>query len=253
MSERTMHRRAALELVGAVGVLVGCGSVTANSAAGGNGAGSGGNGGGSGGAAGTGGSTGSGAACKAIPAETEGPYPDKTGMLANATFERQDIREGRAGLPLALKLRVVSASQACAAVAGALVMVWHCDADGHYSEYSQMGYDGSGKTFLRGYQKTDASGQVTFTTIFPGWYAGRATHIHVEVYQNGNSLRATQLAFPEDYAKQVFSHDPYAARGNNPTTNAGDMVFGDGVADELATMSGDPASAATAAPTITIP
>jgi hypothetical protein len=40
------------------------------------------------------------------------------------------------------------------------------------------------QTFLRGIQTTNSDGNVTFTTIYPGWYQGRATHIHVEVTIN---------------------------------------------------------------------
>src|SRR6266852_7312953 len=73
----------------------------------------------------------------------------------------------------------------CSPVTNASVEVWQCDATGNYSEYSQPGYDGTGQTFLRGVQTTDSQGKVTFRTIYPGWYMGRATHIHLEVFVNG--------------------------------------------------------------------
>jgi protocatechuate 3,4-dioxygenase beta subunit len=72
------------------------------------------------------------------------------------------------------------------------------DASGNYSEYAQPGYNGVGQTLLRGLQTTDASGRVTFRTIYPGWYQGRSTHIHVQVFVNGAAIKTTQVAFPEN-------------------------------------------------------
>jgi protocatechuate 3,4-dioxygenase beta subunit len=182
--------------------------------------------------------------CPAIPEETIGPYPDKTGMLTSAAYNRRDITEDRAGLKLDLVLSIVDSNASCAAVAEAQVIVWQCDADGHYSEYSGQpgGYDGSGATFLRGVQTTDASGQVTFRTIYPGWYPGRATHIHVQVFVGGLSRKVTQLAFPEAVNSAVYASGVYAAKGQNPQTNARDTVFADSLQSELASVAGDPSS-----------
>ena len=124
-------------------------------------------------------------ACVATPSETAGPYPDRLGMLGNSAFFRRDVTEGRPGTPLALTLTIVNTASGCTALANASVEIWQCDAAGNYSEYAQPGYDGTGQTFLRGLQTTDAGGQVTFNTVYPGWYAGRATHIHVEVFVGG--------------------------------------------------------------------
>jgi len=180
------------------------------------------------------------AACAVAPTETIGPYPSLTDLV------RSDIREGRSGLPLVLTITVVNAASACSPVAGATVDIWQCDAQGRYSQYAQPGYDGRGDTFLRGIQTTDASGRVTFTTVYPGWYAGRATHIHVEVTVNGRSVKVTQIAFPENVTAAVYGSGVYAAHGQNPTSNAGDMVFSDGVSGELATLSGDTGNGYTA-------
>lgn len=119
--------------------------------------------------------------------------------------------------------------------------VWQCHAEGRYSQYSQPGVNGTSQTFLRGIQTTDANGRVTFTTIYPGWYQGRATHIRVEVTVNGRSVKVTQIAFPESVTAAVYATGVYAAKGQNPTSNTGDMVFADSVASELATVAGDPA------------
>ena len=86
------------------------------------------------------------------------------------------------------------------------------------------------------------AGRVTFTTIYPGWYQGRATHIHVEVSQNGRSVKATQIAFPEDVTAAVYRTGVYASSGQNPTTNARDGIFSDGVSAELVSLAGDTGS-----------
>jgi protocatechuate 3,4-dioxygenase beta subunit len=179
----------------------------------------------------TGGSNASGA-CAVTPTETIGPYPSLT------NFVRSDIREGKTGLPLALTVTVVNANNSCSPVANAAVDIWQCDAQGQYSEYAQPGYNGAGQTFLRGIQTTDASGKVTFTTVFPGWYQGRATHIHVEVKVGGALVKVTQVAFEESVIAAVYATGVYAAKGRNPTSNAGDMVFADSLASEMATITG---------------
>jgi protocatechuate 3,4-dioxygenase beta subunit len=198
---------------------------------------------------GTGGST---ASCGLTAEETAGPYPDKLGLLNTQAFYRSDITEGRSGTALALTLTIVNNRNGCAALADASVEVWQCDASGNYSEYSQPGYNGTGQTFLRGLQITDASGRVTFNTIYPGWYAGRATHIHVQVFVNRAAVKTTQVAFPEDVTRQVYVQGVYASKGQNSTSNAGDMVFADGTSTEMATVSGSPAAGYTAALTIAV-
>lgn len=175
-------------------------------------------------------------ACVVSPSETTGPFPS-----LNQLF-RSDIREGRSGVPLLLGLSVVNVNAACSPVAGANVEIWQCDAEGHYSEYSAGGYDGRAQTFLRGIQTTDAAGRVTFTTVYPGWYQGRATHIHIELKVGGRSVKVTQIAFPESLNAQVYASGVYASRRKNPTSNLGDMVFADSLSSELAVLTGDPAA-----------
>ncbi len=171
-------------------------------------------------------------------------------MIGNQAFYRQDIREGRPGTALTLQLTIVDVRSSCAPVSGAAVEIWQCDADGHYSEYAQPGYNGTGQTFLRGLQVTNASGQVSFLTVYPGWYQGRATHIHVDVTVGGRLVKSTQVAFPEDVSREVYGSGVYAAKGQNPTTNARDNVFSDGTSTEMATLGGSPAGGYTATLTI---
>src|SRR5262249_26009506 len=116
--------------------------------------------------------------CVLIPEETVGPYPLFNDIASAAMYQREDVTEGKTGMPLQLTLNIVDVNNACAPVTTAMVYIWHCDKDGYYSGYAQQGADLRGQTFLRGVQTTDTNGQVTFATIFPGWYQGRATHIH---------------------------------------------------------------------------
>jgi len=197
----------------------------------------------------TGGGTSS-ASCAVTPSETEGPYPDKTGMINNAAYFRRDITEGKSGLPLTLTLTIVNVNNSCGAVSNVDVEIWQCDAAGAYSEYSQPRFNGAGLTFLRGVQTTDANGQVTFTTIYPGWYAGRATHIHVDVFRSGSLVKTTQIAFPEAITSAVYATGEYASKGQNSTTNASDNVFSDGTQYEMATLSGSTTGGYTATLTI---
>src|SRR5262245_60344416 len=185
-------------------------------------------------------------ACAISPTETVGPYPSL------ADFLRSDIREGKAGIPLTLAISVVNVNSSCTPVASATVDVWQCDAEGHYSQYSQPGYNGTGATFLRGIQLTDASGMATFTTVYPGWYQGRATHIHIEILQNGVSRKVTQIAFPESVNAVVYASGIYAARGANPTSNASDGIFADSLSSEMVTITGDPSSGYAASFTVGI-
>ena len=134
----------------------------------------------------SGGSTPSNSTCAVTPSETIGPFPSLTDLF------RSDIRDGKSGTLLTLTIRVVDAGAACAVVSAANVEIWHVDAAGQYSQYGSQ----AARTFLRGIQTTNSMGEVTFTTIYPGWYQGRATHIHVEVTVGGVSKKVTQIAFP---------------------------------------------------------
>jgi protocatechuate 3,4-dioxygenase beta subunit len=183
------------------------------------------------------------AACAVTPGETAGPYPSLTDLF------RSDIRDGRTGTLLTLGVKVVNVNAACAAVANANVEVWHCDSAGNYSEYGSQ----SAQTYLRGIQTTNSNGEVTFTTIYPGWYQGRATHIHLEVTINGVSRKITQIAFPESVNSAVYRTGVYASRGTNPTSNLSDGIFADSLSSELVTPAGDATSGYTASCQIGVP
>jgi len=185
--------------------------------------------------------------CVLIPEETQGPYPLFNDIASAAMYQREDITEGRAGMPLKLTLNIVNVSSACAPITTAMVYVWHCDKDGVYSGYSQQGADTRGQTFLRGVQTTDTNGNVTFATIFPGWYQGRATHIHFRVYLALDLHATSQLAFPTDVETAVYGSALYAARGQNRTSPSQDGIFSDGIQYQVPTMTADAATGGYAA------
>lgn len=178
--------------------------------------------------------------CTVSPSETEGPFPTKI----PANFVRKDIRDGRTGVLMTMNITIKNANASCAALAGAIVDVWHCDKDGYYSEYGGTGMQSvnfQNVDFLRGRQTTDSNGLVSFTSIFPGWYSGRAPHIHVHIYNSaGKSLLVTQIAFPYDVANTVYiTGQSYGyTKGAQDTRNERDNVFSDGFTTELATLSG---------------
>ena len=199
----------------------------------------------------------SGDSCALIPQETQGPFP-LLAILTNAAMVRRDITEGKAGVPLELVLRLQDVNHGCAPIAGAAVYVWHCDRDGAYSGYSS-GANGNhvGETFLRGVQVSDANGELRFTTIYPGWYAGRITHIHFQVYL-ANDLQVTatatsQIAFPQAVRQLVYASAAYP-RGQNTSVAdfAADNVFRDGTSLQMATASGSVAAGYSAALTVGI-
>lgn len=188
--------------------------------------------------------------CTITPSETDGPYPLYTSRGSSIT--RVDITDGKTGLPLNMTITVTDKNNNCAPLAGVVVDIWHCDKDGYYSGYAgQSGYLGTknytGYTFLRGRQTTDSNGQVKFTTIYPGWYVGRMTHIHVQIYTAANSANSngsdsvitTQIAFPDAITQAVYKTSLYSAHGENTLTFATDNVFSDGYSDELCSLSGD--------------
>lgn len=176
-----------------------------------------------------------GSTCTVSPTETEGPYPYVGGEITNP-LNRADVTGGQTGVPLAISFLVVNTNNNCNVVTGARVDIWHCNKDGYYSGYgNQQGLLGTksylGETWLRGYLLTDATGIAKFTTIYPGWYGGRATHIHMEVFVNNVLKKVTQLTFSETISDAVHVSTLYAAHGVNPIRNASDSVFGDSATD----------------------
>lgn len=176
--------------------------------------------------------------CVLIPEETAGPYP--LDLSGSEEFFRSEIAEDHPGVPLTLTLSLVDVDSGCAPISGARVDIWHCDADGVYSGYSQPGNDTVGETFCRGIQLSDANGQVTFQTIYPGWYQGRITHVHFQVFLESGAVATSQIAFPEEITAAVYAVEPYASKGPNTSvvSFSEDNVFSDGTQYQLASVTG---------------
>jgi protocatechuate 3,4-dioxygenase beta subunit len=161
--------------------------------------------------------------CILTPAKTEGPY------FVDERLKRSDIRidpvDGtvQPGVPLALKFVVVSADGDCAPIPGAQVDVWHANPSGLYSDEAQNGT--SGHKYLRGYQLTGADGAAKFVTVFPGWYSGRAIHIHFKIRKDAFEF-TSQLFFDESTIASVMAKSAYSSRGTPDTDNSEDNIYG---------------------------
>lgn len=190
--------------------------------------------------------------CTVSPSETKGPFPIKT----PSQLVLENIKSDRVGVALLINLVIEDKNNNCSPLSGVLVDVWHCDKDGNYSEYGGTSMQPTNYTsvhFLRGRQTTNSKGEVSFISIFPGWYQGRAPHVHVEILSaSGTSLLVTQIAFPETVSSTVYSSENYAAHGQADTSNTKDNVFSDSLADELATLTGNLTDGYTLSKTITV-
>jgi protocatechuate 3,4-dioxygenase beta subunit len=167
--------------------------------------------------------------CVAQPEQTEGPY------FVDKVLERSDIRLDPASrrisegerLTLKFALSRVTPVGACAVLPGAQVDIWHCDSD-----VEDRNTDTRGQQFLRGYQVSDGLGIVRFTTIYPGWYSGRAVHVHFKVRVPGDNGRidefTSQLYFSDELTDRVHRAQPYAAHKGQRLVNSRDMIFREG-------------------------
>ena len=211
---------------------------------------------------GTGSDAGSAGSCTKLPTETAGPYPgdgsNGPDVLTQSGVVRQDITSSFGsmsgsvtGVPLTMRFKVLDVAAGCTPIAGAAMYVWHCDAKGQYSLYSQ---GVTNQNWLRGVQAADADGWVTFTTIFPGCYAGRWPHVHFEVYPTlakanspRNAALTSQLALPQDVCEKVYATSGYGASASNlkGASLQRDMVFRDGWQTQLGTVSGEAGSGLT--------
>lgn len=216
-------------------------------------------------------------ACIADPAETAGPYPgdgtnsssgSTSNVLPQSGIVRSDIRASfigsttvAAGVFLKITLTLVNVSNSCTPLSGYAVYLWHCDQDGNYSLYSAPA-----ESYLRGVLVSDANGQVTFTTIFPGCYSGRYPHMHFEIFASlaaatsgRASLLTSQLAMPRDICSAVYSSGGYSGSANqlSSVTTANDNVFGDNTSAQIAvqtpTMTGNTTDGYVATATVGLP
>ncbi|WP_425254370.1 intradiol ring-cleavage dioxygenase [Janthinobacterium sp. NFX145] len=213
-------------------------------------------------------------ACTVIPEETGGPYPaDGTNthggsiinVLNQTGFVRSDIRASfngatgaAAGVPLTIHLQLLNASGGCASLAGYAVYLWHCDRDGLYSLYSS---GVTAQNYLRGVQETDSAGNLAFTTIFPGCYAGCMPHVHFEVYPSlakaasaSNRIKTSQFTFSMATLNEAYTASGYTASVRNlaQISYASDNVFGDGTSLQMATVTGNATDGYVATLTISV-
>src|SRR5215212_8148039 len=182
--------------------------------------------------------------CVVRPELTIGPY------FVDEQLNRSDIRSNssdhsvKEGVPLTLNINVASVGDnSCTPIEGAQLDVWHCDAQGQYSGVSAQGSDSTGQDFLRGYQLTDANGAVQFQTIYPGWYSGRAVHIHFTIRTQGADSAdyqfTSQFFFDDTLTDQVQALEPYASHGQRDIRNSDDNIFSGGGNQLLLNLQGD--------------
>jgi len=164
-------------------------------------------------------------ALRLTPEQEEGPFYVALEKI------RRDVRLGRPGVPLHLRLHVVDT--AGKPLRNAALDVWHADAVGTYSDESSQ--DTVGQTWLRGVQLTSTDGVGEFTTIYPGHYQGRTTHVHVKVhvggrtaagaYRGGHVSHTGQLFFPDAVSTEVYRLVPYTSNRVPRTYNGEDGVY----------------------------
>jgi protocatechuate 3,4-dioxygenase beta subunit len=172
--------------------------------------------------------------CIAMPEQTEGPY------FVDRALERSDIRvdpgSGRTmpGVPLALQFELSQITPAgqCVVLPNAQFDIWHCDAVGEYSGVEEGRGSAADQMFLRGYQRSSEDGAVQFTTIYPGWYPGRAVHIHfkIRVAVAGGRIDefTSQLYFTDELTDRVHAQEPYSSHRGQRLLNSRDMIFREG-------------------------
>lgn len=202
-----------------------------------------------------------------IPEETAGPYPgdgsNGPDALSDPAVVRDDLTTSfgdysgtAAGVPITLHLTVLDTARGCAALSGGAIYLWHADKDGHYSMYTAPEAN-----YLRGVGELDDTGTVTFQSIFPGCYDGRWPHMHFEIYPSladalsaSNRIVTSQLALPKESCEVAYASAGYESSITNlsRTSLERDMVFSDGVDQQLATVTGDATSGFTVALTMTV-
>ena len=155
--------------------------------------------------------------CQETASQIEGPF------YFNPNLDRVEIYEDRMGTPINFMLTIQDIN--CQALPNALVEIWHADAAGIYSGYVNQGQDTRGETFLRGAQVSDEQGVAHFTSVYPGWYPGRAAHVHFKVSIQGRVLLTSQFYFSDQITQAVYQQPPYQSRGMADTPRDSDRFF----------------------------
>ncbi|MFT3910468.1 MAG: T9SS type A sorting domain-containing protein [Ferruginibacter sp.] len=198
--------------------------------------------------------------CILVPSETLGPFPSLPS--GDAMYWRTNIVDAMAGIPYTFTIKVFGTDN-CGIIPAYRVDVWHCNAHGYYSHYASGGMNNghSGQNspgannasliYCRGTAVTDSNGEVTFNTIFPGWYPGRTWHIHFAIYHGGTVGtsngwildRVSQFTLPIATKNAVLTANaPYSSYGADPQSPDTDNVFnapaGEWSNTQLATLAG---------------
>lgn len=193
--------------------------------------------------------------CVTAPEVTEGPY------YINNEFIRTNVTEGQAGIPFVMDIGVLDINT-CEPLSNAFVEIWGANATGVYSGYSATlpgapepgatttssgwaaptGYFPApyerNETFLRGGYTTSDTGVVELVSIYPGFYATRAPHVHTMVHTNwemsdngtlvshgGNVVHIGQFFMDDSWNDQVYALAPYNTNKNTRTFNSEDSIL----------------------------
>ncbi|SCX17701.1 dioxygenase family protein [Agrobacterium rosae] len=163
--------------------------------------------------------------CIVTAAQTVGP------CHVNNVPQREDVSEGKTGLPMRMAVRIVHSAD-CRPIENADVEIWHADHRGIYSgrEAADMCTANDAEALsglaFRGRQLTRANGQATFLTAYPGWYRGRAPHIHCRILVDGKELLVSQLYFDDTLSDIVYGQHPdYVGRPRRDTANGDDNII----------------------------
>lgn len=211
-----------------------------------------------------------GGSCVVSATETNGPFPadgtnsagDGNSAILDLVYPgspivRNSIAESIGGVPLALTLSLQNVNNSCATLSGYYIYIWHCTPGGQYSAYTGNGNGGTHsrtETYCRGIAQTDSNGNVSFSTVYPGWYNGRAVHIHAEVYSSlsaATPVKITQFAFPMSVNTTVQASSGYPGT-SGMLANSSDNIFSDGTSTEMLTVSGSVASGYSASLTVRV-
>ncbi|GAA5923558.1 intradiol ring-cleavage dioxygenase [Sporobolomyces koalae] len=174
--------------------------------------------------------------CALAPEVTEGPYYHTEGHPI-----RQNMAEDQLGLLFLMDVGVIDVNT-CKPLPNVLVDLWHANTTGHYAGHPEQAphlrwegpaHEGPRKgllskyprtndheTFLRGAWPTNKNGLSQFTSIFPGYYTGRATHVHVRLHTEWETLKngtfrsnrlihTGQIFVPDNVNAQVDKLHPY--------------------------------------------
>ena len=145
--------------------------------------------------------------CPLTSQTTDGPYYTKA-------LSQSSIASLEPGYKIIYKLKIQN--QNCKALKGLTISLWQANSQGEYNLT---------KNSLRGSQITDKLGVVTFESIFPGWYPGRAAHLHVKILSENTTLLSTQLFFPKELIKKIYRTKPYRTKGPEQITKEKDQIY----------------------------